>query len=106
MQRARRLVAQVCAGLRQGEGADDVIDEDERAPLDAVQAEAEALYAQIKPAWEGGGAGEELVLARGLGGGAERRGLVPVQKLAKKSPKPNEPCPCGSGKKWKKCCKT
>jgi uncharacterized protein YecA (UPF0149 family) len=32
--------------------------------------------------------------------------LVPGAKGARaKAPKPNEPCPCGSGKKYKKCCK-
>eukprot|EP01043_Picozoa_sp_COSAG02_P034448 COSAG02_NODE_2407_length_8929_cov_50.486154_3_plen_1720_part_01 len=30
---------------------------------------------------------------------------MPIQKPRVKDPKPNVPCPCGSGKKYKKCCK-
>ncbi len=37
---------------------------------------------------------------KGLGSGsAEQAAAAPVKKT-----KPNEPCPCNSGKKYKKCC--
>ena len=35
-------------------------------------------------------------------GTAEAAKKVPVRKAAKVGP--NDPCPCGSGKKYKKCC--
>ena len=43
---------------------------------------------------------ENLLLARMTGGG----GGGATKKKAKK-PKPNAKCPCGSGKKYKKCCR-
>ncbi|MDR0314994.1 MAG: preprotein translocase subunit SecA [Oscillospiraceae bacterium] len=46
---------------------------------------------------------EQVVKVTGTSGGSDG---VSTPKTVKKSPKvgPNDPCPCGSGKKYKKCC--
>jgi len=41
----------------------------------------------------------EFVLSRGQGAEAKQKPVVGGQKVGR-----NEPCPCGSGKKYKKCC--
>ncbi|MCK5916222.1 MAG: SEC-C domain-containing protein, partial [Deltaproteobacteria bacterium] len=41
----------------------------------------------------------EFVLSRGQGEGAKKKPVVAGEKIGR-----NEPCPCGSGKKYKKCC--
>jgi preprotein translocase subunit SecA len=45
---------------------------------------------------------KELAALQFIGGEASSKPKQPV--LAAKKVGPNEPCPCGSGKKYKKCC--
>jgi len=45
---------------------------------------------------------KELAAIQFIGGGASSAPKQPV--LAPKKAGPNDPCPCGSGKKYKKCC--
>jgi len=45
---------------------------------------------------------KELDALQFLGGGSTATAQQPV--LAKKTVGRNDPCPCGSGKKYKKCC--
>ena len=42
----------------------------------------------------------EMITNAGEGAGAEKK----KPKIVGKKPGPNDPCPCGSGKKYKKCC--
>ena len=51
-----------------------------------------------------GYAREEIILIGESAGGGEKEKprRVPVRKGKKIGP--NDPCPCGSGKKYKKCC--
>ncbi len=42
----------------------------------------------------------EMITNAGEGAGAEKK----KPKIVDKKPGPNDPCPCGSGKKYKKCC--
>ncbi len=51
--------------------------------------------AEIKPRTE-----VAKVTGEGFEGGEQKK----VPKRAAKKPGPNDPCPCGSGKKYKKCC--
>ena len=43
------------------------------------------------------------VTGEGAGGSAKAVKRQPVRKTVKIGP--NDPCPCGSGKKYKKCCR-
>lgn len=46
-------------------------------------------------------------LSRGIDGASPGTGarIIPGAPYVKeKTPGPNDPCPCGSGKKYKKCC--
>ena len=46
---------------------------------------------------------EEKKMVLGRGKGSEEKAKTPVRRTQKKVGR-NDPCPCGSGKKYKKCC--
>ena len=90
------LKAQVSAEVEKQEVA-SVWNEDEAK---AVHQEASSAFSGAAP--EGATGGSAEMAAQSEHGGEK---LKPVETIRKtgREPMPNEPCPCGSGKKYKKC---
>jgi preprotein translocase subunit SecA len=63
-----------------------------------VQIAREPMQQQVEPARS-----QKLLLSRGTGGGDQPARGKTVKRDGKKVGR-NDPCPCGSGKKYKKCC--
>jgi preprotein translocase subunit SecA len=63
-----------------------------------VQIAREPLRHQAEPA-----SSQKLLLSRGTGGADQPAPVKTVKREGKKVGR-NDPCPCGSGKKYKKCC--
>jgi len=67
-----------------------------------IKEEAKSAFAAT-PEPAGGGGGTAEMAAQSEHGGEQIKAVATIRRTGKKVG-PNDPCPCGSGKKYKKCC--
>ncbi|MCC7196444.1 MAG: SEC-C domain-containing protein [Gemmatimonadaceae bacterium] len=63
--------------------------------------QAQTIHEDAKSAFDGGGGAE--MAAQSEHGGSDLKAVETIRRT-ERSARPNDPCPCGSGKKYKKCC--
>ena len=91
-----RLLAVAC--LLKDEGLTRTVEQTQQIPLAKVQAESDALALATMEIWEGAAvdSAPETPRPRIASGLTVRRA---VERMSR-----NDPCPCGSGQKYKRCC--